>query len=355
MQIIRRIHSAIQYRRSVVAMSLVATSLAAILIAACGGDSESPTAPADSTSTGSTQAETMTETAMETGPDLSNLGGEIRIDGSSTVFPVAEAVAEEFSKVSNTRVNVAFSGTGGGFEKFCRGETQISDASRPIKDSEVEACADNDIDDIIEFQVAIDALTVMVNPDNDFADCMTTQELNQLFRTDGASSWSDINSAWPAERIEHFNPGADSGTFDYFNEVIIEDVDEESTHRGDGTASEDDNILAAGIAGGRYAVGYFGFAYFLEAGQNLKAVKVDDGEGCVEPTFDNALSGTYAPLSRPLFIYTRASFLQERPEVAAFLQFFLENTPTLVPDVGYVTMPDDLLQEQLGKLATAQQ
>ena len=361
MQIIRRIRSAIQYRRSLVVMGLAAAALATTLIAACGGDSEAPAAPADSTSTGSSRTETSTtsqagsETATEAGPDLSNLGGEIRIDGSSTVFPISEAAAEEFSKVSNTRVNVAFSGTGGGFEKFCRGESQVSDASRPIKDSEVEACAENGIDDIIELQVAIDALTVMVNPDNDFADCMTTQELNQLFRPDGASTWSDINSAWPDERVEHFYPGADSGTFDYFNEAIIEDVDEESTHRGDGTASEDDNILAAGIAGGRYAVGYFGFAYFLEAGQNLKAVKVDNGEGCVEPTFDNALSGTYAPLSRPLFIYTRANFLQERPEVAAFVQFFLENTPTLVPDVGYVTMPDALLQEQRGKLATALQ
>ena len=357
MQIIRRICSAVQHSRSLVATGLVAAALAATLIAACGGDSESSTVPADSTQTGTsiTSQTTTTETVTEAGPDLSNLGGEIRIDGSSTVFPIAEAVAEEFSKVSNTRVNVAFSGTGGGFEKFCRGETQISDASRPIKDSEVEACAENGIDDIIEFQVAIDALTVMANPDNDFADCMTTQELNQLFRTDGASTWSDINSAWPDERVEHFYPGADSGTFDYFNEVIIEDVDEESTHRGDGTASEDDNILAAGIAGGRYAVGYFGFAYFLEAGQNLKAVKVDNGEGCVEPTFDNALTGTYAPLSRPLFIYTRANFLQERPEVAAFLQFFLENTPTLVPDVGYVTMPDDLLREQLGKFTAALQ
>ena len=354
MEIIRRIRSAVQRRRSLVAMGLVATALAAILISACGGDSESPTVPADSTQaeTSATSQTATTETVTEDGPDLSNLGGEIRIDGSSTVFPISEAVAEEFSKVSNTRVNVAFSGTGGGFEKFCRGETQISDASRPIKDSEVEACAENGIDDIIEFQVAIDALTVMVNPDNDFADCITTQGLNQLFRTDGASTWSDINSSWPDERVEHFYPGADSGTFDYFNEAIIEDVDEESTHRGDGTASEDDNILAAGIAGGRHAVGYFGFAYFLEAGQNLKAVKVDNGEGCVEPTFDNALSGTYAPLSRPLLIYTRANFLQERPEMAAFVQFFLENTPTLVPDVGYVTMPDDLLQEQLGKLAT---
>ena len=266
MQIIRRIRSAIRYRRSLVVMGLVAAALAATLIAACGGDSESPTGPA-----GSTQAETSTtsqpDTTTEAGPDLSNLGGEIRIDGSSTVFPISEAVAEEFSKVSNTRVNVGFSGTGGGFEKFCRGETQISDASRPIKGSEVEACAENDIDDIIEFQVAIDALTVMVNPENDFADCMTTQELNQLFRPDGASTWSDINSAWPDERVEHFYPGADSGTFDYFNEAIIEDVDEESTHRGDGTASEDDNILATGIAGSRYAVGYFGFAYFLEVGQ----------------------------------------------------------------------------------------
>ncbi|MCY3504560.1 MAG: PstS family phosphate ABC transporter substrate-binding protein [Chloroflexi bacterium] len=282
--------------------------------------------------------------------DYSRLSGEIRIDGSSTVFPIAEAMAEEFGYVSDVRVNVAFSGTGGGFEKFCRGETQISDASRPIKDSERESCAENGIDDIVEIQVAIDALTVMIHPDNDFAQCMTVPELNQAFRADGAKKWSDLRPEWPDDDIVAYYPGADSGTFDYFNEAIIEEF-EGSTHRGDGTPSEDDNILALGIGRDKNAIGYFGFAYFLEAGQGLQAVAVDDGHGCVAPSFEAALSGEYTPLSRPLFIYTRASLLSERPELAGFIQFFLEQSDAIVPEVGYVTMPADLLAEQFAKIA----
>ena len=281
--------------------------------------------------------------------DYSSLGGEIRIDGSSTVFPIAEAVAEEFSQVSDTRVNVAFSGTGGGFEKFCRGETQLSNASRPIKESELEACAAEGITDVLEFQVAIDALTVMVHPDNDFVTCMTVDEVNLVFRNEGATRWSDVRPDWPDEPISVYYPGTDSGTFDYFKEAIIDAV-EGSNHRGDGTASEDDNILAQGLENDEDSIGYFGFAYFQEAGQRLKAVAIDDGAGCVGPTFEAALDGTYAPLSRPLFIYTRGTLLEERPEVLGLLHFTFENINTLVPEVGYVTMPDSLLAEQQAKL-----
>ena len=322
---------------------LLITSLAAfaLITVACGGDDEGTPEPA----TQATQAQ-----AGDAGDDkYANLSGEIRIDGSSTVFPIAEAMAEEFGYVSDVRVNVAFSGTGGGFEKFCRGETQISDASRPIKDKEVNACAENGIDDIVEIQVAIDALTVMVHPDNDFAQCMTVMELNQAFSADGAKKWSDIRAEWPEKDISAYSPGADSGTFDYFNEAIIEAV-EGATHRGDGTPSEDDNILALGIGRDKNAIGYFGFAYFLEAGQGLQAVSVDDGNGCVAPSFEAALSGEYTPLSRPLFIYTRASLLAERPEVAAFVEFFLDQSDAIVPEVGYVTMPADLLAEQKAKV-----
>ncbi|MDZ4278513.1 MAG: PstS family phosphate ABC transporter substrate-binding protein [Dehalococcoidia bacterium] len=274
----------------------------------------------------------------------------VRVDGSSTVFPISEAAAEEFSKETRARVNVGFSGTGGGFEKFCRGETQISDASRPIKQDEIDACAANGIDDIIELQVAIDALTVVVSPDNDFVDCMTVDELHAAFRAGGAERWSDIRPEWPDRPISFYYPGTDSGTFDYFLEAIIEGVDEMAGHRGDGTASEDDNVLALGIENDPNGLGYFGFAFFVEAGQALKAVAVDGGEGCVEPTFEAALDGSYTPLSRPLFIYTRERFLEERPEVLDFVRFYLERTPTLVPEVGYVTMPDELLREQLAKL-----
>lgn len=283
--------------------------------------------------------------------DLDELGGEIRIDGSSTVFPISEAMAEEFGIAgADTRVNVAFSGTGGGFEKFCRGETQISNASRPIKDEERQACADNDINDIVEFQVAIDALTVAVNPSNDFVDCLTVDEIAMIFSADGPTNWSEVRADFPDQGMDLYYPGTDSGTFDYFVEAILEGGDTELTHRGDGTASEDDNLLVQGIENDEGAIGYFGFAYFQEAGQNLAPVAIDGGEGCVEPTFDTALNGEYTPLSRPLFIYTRESFLEEQPEVLGFINFYLESLNDIVPEVGYVTMPEDLLEEQFAKL-----
>ena len=276
----------------------------------------------------------------------------VRIDGSSTVFPIAEAVAEEYTLANQgARVNVGFSGTGAGFEKFCRGETQISNASRPIRDSEIEDCAASGIDDIVEIQVAIDALTVLVNPNNDFVDCMTVDELHTAFTNGGASTWSDIRPEWPNDKIIFYYPGTDSGTFDYFVEAIIKDVDENASHRGDGTASEDDNVLALGIEHDQNAIGYFGFAFFVQASEGLKAVAVDGGDGvCVEPSFDTALDGSYAPLSRPLFIYTRESFLRDQPEVLAVVKFFLESSDELVPEVGYVSMPQELLDAQLAKL-----
>ena len=336
MEFIRRWISAIPLSRTILLMG-TGIAASALLLAACGGGEEDggngtagPTTPG--------------------GFDYGSLGGKIRIDGSSTVFPISEAVAEEFSKVADTRVNVAFSGTGGGFEKFCRGEIEISDASRPMKQEEKDACAANGIDDIVEIQVGIDALTVMVNPQNDFVECLTVQQLHDLFKTGGASKWSEIDPSWPDDDIIFYNPGTDSGTFDYFLESIIEKVDENATHRGDGTASEDDNVLAQGIEGDGNAIGYFGFAYFQEAGQALKAVQIDGGDGCVEPTFESALDGSYKPLSRPLFIYTREKFLAEREEVLGFINFYLENTSELVAEVGYVNIPDDLLAEQFAKI-----
>lgn len=260
-------------------------------------------------------------------------------------------------RVSDAVVDVSFSGTGGGFERFCRGETDISDASRPIKDSEVEACADNGIDNIVEIQVAIDALTVVVHPSNNFVDCLTVEELHRLF-TGAANTWSDINPEWPDDNAVFYYPGTDSGTFDYFVQAIVEDVDENAVHRGDGTASEDDNLLARGIENDRNAIGYFGFAYFTEVAQDLTAVAIDGGEGCVEPSFESALDSSYAPLSRPLFIYTSGELLHTRPEVVEFIDFYLESsdpriTPEallLVPEAGYVTMPDALVDEQYAKL-----
>ncbi|MEX1022839.1 MAG: PstS family phosphate ABC transporter substrate-binding protein [Dehalococcoidia bacterium] len=279
-----------------------------------------------------------------------DLGGSVRVDGSSTVYPISQAVAEEFMRVSNTRVNVGLSGTGGGFEKFCRGESDVSDASRPITQSEIDLCAENGIEDIMEVQVAIDALTVMVHPDNDWADCLTVQELHDLFKVGGYTNWNQVRPEFPDVELIGYVPGTDSGTFDYFVEAVIEGVDEEAGHRGDFTASEDDNILAQGIQSDSNAIGYFGFAYFLEAGQALKALAVDGGEGCVDPSFEAALDGTYQPLARPLFIYTREALLQERPEMLGFLDFYVSNMQVLVPEVGYVTMPEDLYQEQVAKV-----
>ena len=281
--------------------------------------------------------------------DYGGLGGEVRINGSSTVFPISEAVAEEFSLISDVRANVGSSGTGGGFEMFCRGEIDVSNASRPINDDEVAACAAEGIDDIVEIQVAIDALTVMVNPNNDFVSCLTVEELNEIFRSGGATNWSEIRPDFPDAAIAWYYPGTDSGTFDYFVEVL-EGVDETSTHRGDGTSSEDDNILVQGIQNDTNSIGYFGFAYYLEAGQSLKAVEIDGGDGCVAPTFETALNGSYQPLSRPLFIYTRESLLEERPEVLGFVNFYVENMQALVPDVGYVTLPEDVFEEQVAKV-----
>lgn len=342
MNLVRRISSAHLLQTPFLRLSLLGlvALLAVALLAACGDDEK------DTTDGGTTTA----AATEDTGTDYGSLSGDIRIDGSSTVFPISEAVAEEFSNASDVRVNVAFSGTGGGFEAFCRGEIQISDASRPIKDDEVQACADNGIDDIVEIQVAIDALTVMVNPNNDFVDCLTVQQLHDMFKDGGATDWSAVDPSFPAQDIIYYYPGTDSGTFDYFVEAIIEGVDEEAVHRADGTSSEDDNVLAQGIEGDDNAIGYFGFAYFLEAGDALKAVSVDGGEGCVAPSFDAALDGSYQPLSRPLFIYTRESFLEDRPEVLGFVKFYLENLETLVPEVGYVTMPEDLLAEQEAKI-----
>jgi phosphate transport system substrate-binding protein len=314
-----------------------------LLLASCGGDEEAATDVAG-------------ESAGPAALDYGSLSGDIRIDGSSTVFPITEAVAEEFSKVAGTRVNVAFSGTGGGFEKFCRGETQISDASRKIKDDERQSCAANGIDDIVEIQVGIDALTVVVNPSNDFVDCLSVNQLHDIFKAGGASTWKDVDPSFPDEPIVLYYPGTDSGTFDYFNETIVVGVPDPdprpSTHRGDGTSSEDDNVLAQGVEGDRYAIGYFGIAYYLGAGQNLEAVSIDkhaDGN-CVAPSAETALNGTYEPLSRPLFIYTRESFLEDRPEVLGFVNFYLENVPTLVPEVGYVEIPDATLQAQFAKI-----
>lgn len=343
MDLVRQIASANPLRSPFLRLAMLAlAALLAFAISGCGDDEKGG-------SGGDTAAAT---TAAGNGEfDYSSLSGEISIDGSSTVYPITAAMAEEFDGVAaDVRVNVAFSGTGGGFELFCSGEIEISDASREIKDEETQACAGNAITDIVEIQVAIDALTVMVHPDNDFVECLTVDQLNNIFKTGGATNWNEVDPAFPDEPINLYYPGTDSGTFDYFVEAVITETDEAGTHRGDGTSSEDDNILAQGIEGDENAIGYFGFAYFQEAGSSLTAVQIDSGEGCVEPSFDTALVGTYY-LSRPLFIYTREAFLED-PEspVLGFVNFYLDNVETIVPEVKYVSLPEAVLDEQTAKI-----
>ena len=275
------------------------------------------------------------------------LSGMVMIDGSSTVFPISEAMAEEFQIAnSGVRVTVGISGTGGGFKKFCGGETDISDASRQIKDTEIELCAENGIE-AIEIPVAWDGLTVVRNPANDWATCMTVDELKRVWQPGSSiTRWNEIRPEWPDEEIKLYGPDTDSGTFDYFTEAI---VGEEDASRDDYTASADDNVLVVGVEGDRGSLGYFGFAYYEESSDVLGAVAIDNGAGCVLPARETIENGTYAPLSRPMFIYTKAQAIQ-KPQVRAFLEFYLANSTTLVPEVGYVPLAASRYTELAGIL-----
>ena len=276
------------------------------------------------------------------------LSGDVAIDGSSTVFPVTEAMAEEFMRAHRgARVTVNVSGTGGGFEKFCRGETDISDASRPIKESEAEACAENGID-FVEVPVALDGITVTVHPDNDWASCVTVDELEKIWRPNSTvSRWSEVREGWPDRGLELFGPGTASGTFDYFTEAVM---GEEDASRSDYSASEDDNVILMGVSNNLGALGYFGFAYYIENQQRVKALAVDGGEGCVRPTRESVEAGEYQPLSRPLYIYVKRQAYQ-RPVVRRFVDFYLESARQIVPDVGYVPFAQaryDSIRDELG-------
>lgn len=297
--------------------------VAAIAALACGGTT--PAAPASqSQSAPAAQA-----------PAAMALSGTIEIDGSSTVFPVSEAVAEEFRKVHpDVRVNVGVSGTGGGFKRFTAGETDISDASRPIKDAEAQSAADNGIE-YYPLRVAMDGMSVLVNPDNDFVECLTTDQLKAIWEPGSSvQKWSDIDPSWPNNDIVLYGPDTDSGTFDYFTEEIM---GEAQLSRPDYTASADDNVLVQGIAGGRYSLGYFGYSYYVENQDKIKLVAVDSGSGCVTPTAETIENGTYSPLSRPLFIYVSKQSMQ-RPEVKTFVEFYLDNAAELATEVGYIRL-----------------
>jgi len=265
----------------------------------------------------------------------------IKIDGSSTVFPITEAVAEEFQimKRGKVRVTVGVSGTGGGFKKFCRGETDISDASRPILTAEMEACRAAGIK-YYELPVAYDALTVVVNPQNTWLTQASPAELKKMWEPAAQGKitrWNQINPKWPNEPMVLFGPGSDSGTFDYFTEAV---VGKAKSSRGDFTASEDDNVLVQGVASNKNALGYFGYAYYEPNKSRLKAVLIVNGNGkAIGPSFDNVINGSYEPLSRPIFIYVSEKAAQ-RPEVREFVNFYLNQSKPLIEEVKYVPLPD---------------
>ena len=321
-----------------------------IAVGACSspGATGSPAASTGASPSGEASAPTSSEPPAA-------LTGSVKIDGSSTVYPITEAVSEDF-KAANTGVEVslAFAGTGGGFKLFCAGETDINDASRPIKaddDGEGKACEANSIE-YVELQVAIDGLTVVVNPENTFATCLTVEELAKIYGPDSPQNltWKDVRADFPAEPVNRFMPGADSGTFDYFTEEINGEVDAATQFA---TPSEDDNVLVTGVAGDVNAIAFFGYAYFVQNSDKVKAVGVDGGSGCVEPTDATINDNSYTPLSRPLFIYPNVNEAKERPELKAYVDYYLENTNTLSAEVGYVAMPDDLLQAEKDEWAAA--
>jgi phosphate transport system substrate-binding protein len=267
----------------------------------------------------------------------------IAIDGSSTVFPITEAVAEEFRRESSARITIGVSGTGGGFQKFCNGEVSISGASRPIKPSEVELCSSHDIE-YVELPVAYDGISVVVHPSNDWVDHLTLDELKNLWRPEAQGQvmrWSQIREGWPDREIHLFGAGVDSGTYDYFTKAI---VGEEHSSRGDFTSSEDDNVLVQGIATDPLALGFFGYAYYAENTERLRLVPVDDGNddngrGPIAASPTTVADGTYQPLSRPIFIYVSKSAATEE-QVAAFVEFYLANASSLTEEVGYIPLTD---------------
>ncbi|CAN5320244.1 PstS family phosphate ABC transporter substrate-binding protein [soil metagenome] len=272
----------------------------------------------------------------------------ISIDGSSTVYPITEAMAEEFrTEDPGVNVTIGVSGTGGGFKKFGRGEVDIANASRPIKDEEIALAKENNIS-YVGLEVAYDGLAVVVHPDNDWVTCFTVEELKKIWEPAAQGTikrWNQVNPAWPDEEMLLFGPGVASGTFDYFTEAI---VGKSGSSRGDFTASEDDNVLVQGVSGSKYGLGFFGLAYFEENSDKLKLVGVNGGEGCIMPSMETVKNGTYAPLSRPLYIYVNSSSLKNQ-KVIDFVNFYLDQAPVLLEDVGYFPLTTEEYKREKDK------
>lgn len=271
------------------------------------------------------------------------LTGTVKADGSSTVGPITQAIAEEFNRENrNVNITVGISGTGGGFKKFTAGETDLSNASRKIKPEEVAKAKSNGID-IVELEVAYDGIAIVVNKENTWAKDLTADELKKMWEPDSkVKLWSDVRPEWPKEAIKFYSPGTDSGTFEYFTEAINKEA---KKIRTDITASEDDNVLVTGVAGDKYAIGYFGLSYYEENMDKLNIVKVNG----VEPSIETVKNGTYKPLSRPLYVYVNKKSLS-RPEVKAFMEYYLDNAKNLVGDVGYIPLEDEKYEAGKNKL-----
>ncbi|MCA9230655.1 MAG: PstS family phosphate ABC transporter substrate-binding protein [Planctomycetales bacterium] len=327
----------------------MAWALLSFSVLGCGGSN-----PPATSSTSESPAGQTGSTGEEAAGTEAELTGDVRIHGSSTVFPVSRAVAEEYGEVSpKVKVSVGSAGTSGGMKKFVAGEIDICDASRKIKETEQEQCAAAGIE-YIELTVAFDGLSVVVNPGNDWIDCLTVEQLKTIWRPESGETvmkWSDVNPDWPDEELKLYGPGTDSGTFDYFTAAIN---GEERASRADYTASENDNLLVRGVASDKGALGYFGYAYYAENKDQLKLLAIDGGNGCVAPDDTTVRDGSYSPLSRPLFIYVRLESLK-RPEVASFVSYYLKNASRLVGDVGYVPVSDEVAKQNEELLKTALQ
>jgi phosphate transport system substrate-binding protein len=314
----------------------LAAALLALVAAGCGRDEDEGDGDVAGTTSGAEQ-----------------LSGTILIDGSSTVGPLTTAAAESYrNEQPDVNIEVGISGTGGGFERFCAGETDISNASRPIdEEEEVPLCQDAGIE-YTEFQVGVDALTVVVNTANDWVDCMTVDQLKTIWEPGAegkVTNWSQVDPSFPDQELTLAGPGTDSGTFDYFTDEIN---GEEGASRSDYQASEDDNQIVQAVSGSEGGLGYFGFTYYEENQDTLKALEVDGGEGCVAPSVDTARDGSYAPLSRPLFIYVKNDSLQ-KPEVRGFVEYFLTNSIQLAEDALFIPVPDETVTENLSTLESS--
>lgn len=318
--------------------------VAGLVLSACAPAAAPTAAPSEPQKVVETVIQTeVVEVEKLITPTAGPVEGTILVDGSSTVAPITQAVAEEFQALyPDVRVPVGISGTGGGFKKFCNGETDISDASRPIKPSEVELCQKNGID-YIELPVAFDGLAVMVNPSNTFAACLTVEELKKIWQPEAEgviTNWSQVREGFPDQPLALYGAGTDSGTYDYFTAAI---VGEEGSSRGDFLPSEDDNVLVQGIAGDPNALGFFGLAYYEENRDKLKLVAIDNGDGkCVLPDLTTVSQGTYQPLSRPIFIYVNRARVDQKDEISLFIDFYLKNAGELSGEVGYVPLTDEI-------------